>query len=160
MMATKQHTLTILSDLEVQMTREFDAPHELVFKAHTDPELIPRWWGLRDNVTTVDMMEVKPGGAWRYVQRSPDGQEYAFRGEFREVAAPERLVMTFEFEGMPGHILVDSHTLDERNGRTLLTTTSRFASKEDRDGMLATGMEGGAAETYNRLDELLVLLQH
>jgi uncharacterized protein YndB with AHSA1/START domain len=158
-MTIKQHTLTIPSDTEIVMTREFDAPRELIFKAYTDPELIPKWWGLRDNVTTVDVMDVQPGGKWRYVQRSPDGQEFAFRGEYREVTPPERLVSTFEWEGMPGHVIVDTLTLEEKNGRTILTTTSVFASKDDRDGMIASGMESGAAESHDRLAELLASLQ-
>jgi uncharacterized protein YndB with AHSA1/START domain len=158
-MTTKQHTLTTHSDTEIMMTREFNAPRDLVFKAYTDPELIPKWWGLRDNVTTIDVLNVRPGGKWRYVQRSPDGQEFAFRGEYREVSPPDRLVSTFEFEGMPGHIIVDTTTLEEKNGRTVLTTHSLFASKEDRDGMLASGMEGGAAETLDRLAELLATIQ-
>jgi uncharacterized protein YndB with AHSA1/START domain len=158
-MTSKQHTLTILSDIEVEVTRVFDAPRELVFKAYTDPELVPKWWGWRGNVTTVDVMDVTPGGKWRYVQRSPDGQEFAFHGEYREVVPPERLVSTFEFEGMPGHITEDALTLVEENGRTTLTARSTFSSKEDRDGMLGTGMEDGATETYSRLDEVLATLQ-
>jgi uncharacterized protein YndB with AHSA1/START domain len=158
-MTSKPHTLTIPSDTEIVMTREFDAPRELIFKAYTDPELVPKWWGLRDNVTTVDVMDVRPGGTWRYVERSPDGQEYGFHGEYREVAPPDRLVYTFEFEGMPGHVIEETVTLEEKNGRTILTATSVFTSKEDRDGMIASGMEGGAAESHNRLAELLAELQ-
>lgn len=158
-MTTKQHTLTTLSDTEIVMVREFDAPRDLVFAAYTDPELIPKWWGMRGNVTTVDESEVKPGGKWRYVQRNADGQEFGFHGEYREVTPPERLVSTFEFEGMPGHIIVDTTTFEEKNGRTLLTTHSLFANKDDRDGMLAAGMESGAAETLDRLAGLLTALQ-
>src|SRR5574339_257992 len=95
--------LTILSDREVVLTRLFDAPRELVFRAHTDPELIPQWWGLRSNTTIVEELELRPGGAWRFVQRDAKGNEFAFHGEYREVMAPERLVNTFEFEGVPGH---------------------------------------------------------
>jgi uncharacterized protein YndB with AHSA1/START domain len=158
-MTSKPHTLTIPSDTEIVMTREFDAPRELIFKAYTDPELVPKWWGLRDNVTTVDVMDVRPGGTWRYVERSPDGQEYGFHGEYREVAPPDRLVYTFEFEGMPGHVIEETVTLEEKNGRTILTATNVFTSKEDRDGMIASGMEGGAAESHDRLAELLAELQ-
>jgi len=158
-MTARQHTLSILSDLEIVMAREFDAPRELVFKAHTDPELVPKWWGPRDSVTTIDMLDIRPGGKWRFVQRSPDGQELGFRGEYREVSPPERLGATFEFEGMPGHIITDTTTFEEKDGRTLLTTHSLFTSKEDRDGMFESGMEGGAAETLDRLAELLAALQ-
>jgi uncharacterized protein YndB with AHSA1/START domain len=158
-MTTKQHTLTTPSDTEIVMSREFDAPRELVFKAYTDPLLIPQWWGLRSNTTRVEQMDSRPGGAWRYVQTSPDGQEFAFHGEYRAVSPPERLVSTFEFEGMPGHVIVDTLTLEEIDGRTRLTTTSVFASKEDRDGMIASGMESGAAESLDRLAELLASLR-
>jgi uncharacterized protein YndB with AHSA1/START domain len=158
-MSSKQHTLTILSDTEIEMTRVFDAPRELVFKAYTDPELIPKWWGQRSAVTIVDVMDVRPGGKWRYIQRSPEGEEYAFRGEYREVSPPDRLVSTFEFEGMPGHVSVDDLTLVEENGRTTMIVKGIFASKDDRDGMLASGMEAGAAELYDRLAELLAELR-
>lgn len=149
-------TLTMPSDREIVMTRVFDAPRELVFKAYTDPNLIPQWWGLRTNTTTVDKMDVKPGGAWRFVQRDADGNEDGFRGEYQEIVPPERLVNTFEWEGMPGHIIVDSAIFEALpDGKTKLTITSRFASVEDRDGMLQSGMESGANETWDRLAELL-----
>ncbi len=146
------------SDLEIAMTRVFDAPRELVYKAHTDPELTPRWWGQRGSTTIVDKMDVRPGGAWRFVQKAPDGSEYAFRGEYREVVPPERLAYTFEFEGMPGKVLVETITFTETDGKTTLTSVSVFDTKEDRDGMLASGMESGAAESMDRLEELLATL--
>jgi uncharacterized protein YndB with AHSA1/START domain len=159
-MATTETKLkaTLPSDLEIVMTREFDAPRELVFKAFTDPELIPKWWGLRNTTTIVDAMDVRPGGAWRYISRGQNGEEYAFRGEYLEVVPPERIVQTFEFEPMAGHIVTDAATFDERNGRTILTAVSTFGAKEERDGMIETGMEAGAAESYDRLDELLATL--
>lgn len=147
--------MTLPSDREILVTRVFDAPRALVFRAHTDPALIPLWWGPRYLTTVVAQLDVRPGGAWRFVQRSPDGSEYGFRGEFREIAAPERIVQTFEFEGMPGHIVLQSLTFDEQDGKTTLTTRELYASMEDRDGMLATGMEGGMNESYERLDELV-----
>ena len=152
-------TLSILGDREIKMTRVFDAPRELVFKAYTDPEAIPHWWGQRNSVTIVDKMDVRPGGAWRYVARVPDGTEYAFRGEFREVVPPERLVYTFEFEGMPGLITVDTITFEETDGKTTLTNFSLFDSIEDRDGMLASGMEEGANESLDLLAEYLETLK-
>ncbi len=149
-------TLTMPSDREITMTRVFDAPRELVFKAYTDPNRIPQWWGLRSSATTVDKMDVRPGGVWRFIQRDTAGNEFGFNGEYREILPPERLVSTFEFEGMPGHIVVDTATFEELpGGKTRLTVTSLFASVEDRDGMLASGMEGGANETWDRLTELL-----
>jgi uncharacterized protein YndB with AHSA1/START domain len=149
---------TMPSDLEFVMTREFDAPRELVFKAFTDPELIPQWWGQRNTTTIVEQMDVRPGGKWRYISRGQNGEEYAFRGEYLEVVPPERIVQTFEFEPMPGHIVTDAASFEERDGRTTLTAVSTFATKEDRDGMIETGMEAGAAESYDRLEELLATL--
>lgn len=148
-------TSTLPSDREIVLTRVFDAPRELVWKACTDPEAIPRWWGPRRHTTTVDKMDVRPGGAWRFVSRDPDGNEFAFHGEYREVVPPERMVQTFEFEGMPGHVSVDTMTLVERQGKTTLTSTSVLDSVEDRDGMLQSGMEAGVRETYDRLAEYL-----
>ena len=157
-MAEKRSPVTALSkpsDREIAMTRVFDAPRELVFEAYTDPKHIPHWWGLRDHTTIVDTMDVRPGGLWRYVQRAPDGTEFAFNGEYREVEPPARLVSTFEFEGMPGHVVVDTATFDEVDGKTTLTVTSLFQSVADRDGMLESGMEAGANESWDRLAELL-----
>src|SRR2546428_6432663 len=96
-------------------------------------------------------MDVRPGGVWRYISRGADGPEFAFHGTYREIKRPERLVSTFEFEGMPGHVVVDTATFEERGGKTKVTVTSRFESVEDRDGMLKSGMEDGAAETWDRL---------
>jgi len=137
------------------MMRIFDAPRELVFKACTDPNLIPQWWGPKRFTTTVDKMDVKPGGVWRFIQRDSSGGEYAFNGVYREIVSPERLVYTFEFEGMPGHVMLETVTFEEHDGKTKLTDTSVFDTVEDRDGMLESGMEEGAAETMDRLAEIL-----
>ena len=137
-------TFATPSDREITMTRVFDAPRELVFAAHTDAQHVQNWWGQRNSTTIVDVLDVRPGGAWRFVQRDPEGNEYGFRGEFREVVPPERLVYTFEFEGMPGHIVVDTITFEEHDGKTTILSTSLFESVEDRDGMLESGMESGA----------------
>lgn len=144
-----------LSDTELEITREFDAPREIVFKAMTDPALVAKWWGPRRYQTVVDTMEVRPGGKWRMRNIAADGGEHAFRGEYREVTPPERVVWTFEYEPLAGHVSVETMTLTERNGRTLLTVHDVFSSKEDLDGMLQSGMESGASESYDRLDELL-----
>lgn len=149
-------TLTLPSDREIVMTRIFDAPRDLVFKVTTDPELIPLWWGRSSNTTIVDQMDVHPGGTWRFIQRTPDGMELAFNGVYREVVPPERVVYTFEFEGYPGHIMVETVTYEDLGGRTRLTSTALFASAEDRDGMLQSGMEEGALETWNQLEALLI----
>jgi uncharacterized protein YndB with AHSA1/START domain len=148
-------TITLPSDREIVMTREFDAPRELVFRAMTDPEAIPRWWGPRYLTTTVDKLEFRPGGVWRFIQRDPQGNEHAFNGVYREIVPPERVVNTFEYEGMPGHILVESIVLEDLGGRTRVTSTSLFDSAEDRDGMMQSGMESGARESYERLTEYL-----
>lgn len=139
----------------IVITRDFNAPRELVFRAMTDPALIPQWWGGPANsTTTVDQMDVRKGGIWRYVERDADGNEYAFNGVYHEITAPERLVYTFEFEGMPGHVLLETVTLEERDGKTTLTDLSVFQSIEDRDGMIQSGMEEGATASWDRLDEL------
>lgn len=142
----------------IVLTRDFDAPRELVFKAFTDPTLIPQWWGPRLYTTTVDKMEVQMGGIWRFVQRGADGSEYGFRGVYHEVSSPERLVYTFEWEGMPGHILLETIQLEEHDGKTRVTDSSVFQSVADRDGMLQSGMERGAEESWDRLDEVLKTL--
>ena len=151
--------VTVLSDTEIQITREFDASRDIVFKAMTDPTLLSRWLGPRRYKTVVDAMDVRVGGKWRMRNIAADGGEHAFRGEFRDVVPSERLVWTFEYEPVAGHISVETMTLTERDGRTLLTVRDVFASKEDRDGMLQSGMEEGARETYERLDELLAELE-
>jgi len=145
------------SDLEVVLIRVFDAPREAVFRAFTDPQAVPHWWGLRVNTTLVDEMEVRPGGRWRYVQRGPDGSEHGFRGEYREVAPPERVVATYEWEGLPGHVSTMTTRFEEHGGQTRLVSTTVFASQADRDGMVQTGMERGSAIMYDRLEEYLQL---
>ena len=153
--SNKALTVTLPSDREIELTRVFDAPRRLVFEAHSKCEHVRHWWGPRGFALSDCKMDFRPGGAWRFVQRGPDGQDYAFRGEFREIVPPERIVWTFEFEGMPGHVSVETLTLVERDGKTTLTTRSVFDTKADRDGMLQSGMESGAAETWDRLAEYL-----
>lgn len=148
-------TVTTPTDREVRIERVFDAPRERVFAAFTDPKLIPEWWGPRGRTTIVDEMDVRPGGAWRFRIDQADGAETAFRGTYREVAAPERIVQTFEWEGMPGHVAVETTTFEDLGGRTRLTSTSLFHTTEERDGMLSSGLERGTNEMYSRLDELL-----
>ena len=152
-------TVTLPTDDQILITREFDAPRETVFRALTDPTLLPKWWGPRRYKTVVDTMDVRPGGKWRMRNIAADGGEHAFRGEFREIKAPERVVWTFEYEPLAGHISVETLTLTERDGRTLLTVHDVFSSKEDLDGMVQSGMESGAAESYDRLAELLAELK-
>ena len=138
------------------MTRVLDAPRRLVWAAMTQPEHLKRWWG-RGNPLDLTL-DFRPGGSYRYVEHA-DGTEYAFRGEIREIVPEERIVQTFEFEGMPGHISVETLTLEETDGKTTVTINSTFANQEDRDGMLQSGMETGANQSYDALDALLAELQ-
>jgi uncharacterized protein YndB with AHSA1/START domain len=150
-------TLTLPSDREIMMTRTFNAPRELVFEAHSKCEHMTNWWGPRGYTLAVCEMDFRPGGKYHFVHSGPNGvEEYGFRGEFREVEPPERIVWTFEWEGMPGHVSTDTLTLEDLgDGRTRMTAHSLFDSKEDRDGMLQSGMETGAAESWDRLAELV-----
>jgi uncharacterized protein YndB with AHSA1/START domain len=137
---------------EVVITRTFDAPCELVFKTFTNPNLIPQWWGPG---TIVDRMDARPGGSWRFVQRDENGNEYGFHGVYHDITQPERVINTFEFEGMPGHVLLETITFEEQDGKTTLRNLSVFQSVEDRDGMLMSGMEEGANVSLDRFAELL-----
>lgn len=149
-------TVTLPAEREIHVERTFEAPRERVFAAYTDPELIPQWWGPRETTTIVEEMDATTGGKWRFVMRNPDGSEIGFRGVFREVTPPERIVQTFEWEGMPGHVSVDTAVFEDLGGgRTKVVSTSIFHTPEERDGMIESGMERGMNETYARLDELL-----
>lgn len=150
--------VTVLSDLEIRMTREFAAPRPLVFEAFSKPEHLRVWWGQKGSTSLVCEGDFRPGGTWRMVERDASGAEWGFHGEIREVVPPEKIVQTFEFEGMPGHVSVDTLELADLGPRTRMTVTTRFASKEDRDGMLQSGMEQGAGESYDKLEEYLVTL--
>ncbi len=140
---------------EVTITRIINAPRELVFKAYTDPNLLPQWWGPRSTTTIVEKMDVKFGGVWRFIHRAPGEGEYAFRGVYHEVVPSERLVYTFEFEPMPGHVMLETITFEDLDGKTRITDQSVFQSVEDRDGMMQSGMESGATESMDRLAELV-----
>ncbi len=140
---------------EVIITRVFVAPRNLVFKAYTDRNLIPQWWGPKRFTTTIDKIDTRQGGQWRFVQRDAAGNEYAFHGVYHEVRSPELIVDTFEFEGTPGHVSLETCTFEELGGRTKVTTRSVFQTVEDRDGMIRGGMEEGVLETMDRLAELL-----
>jgi len=152
--------VTTPSDTEIVLTRTFDAPRDLVWEAHSSCEHMRNWWGPRRYEISHCELDFRPGGAWRIVHRGPEGdEEHGFRGEFREIVAPEKLVWTFEYEGMPGHISVETLTFEEHGGKTTITAVSVHGSKEARDGMIESGMEAGAAETYERLDEYLQVLE-
>ena len=152
-------SVTTPSDREIVMTRVFDAPRDLVFEAHSSGEHLRHWWGPRRYEIKSCELDFRPGGAWRIVHRGSEGDEYVFHGEYREIVRPERIVWTFEWEGMPGHVSVETMTLEEDDGKTTFTSTSVYDSIEDRDGMLAGGAEEGAAESMDRLDEYLEVLK-
>lgn len=140
---------------EVIITRVFDAPRELVFEAYTDPKLLPQWFGPREYTTIVDKMEARPGGLWRFVQRNQDGDEFAFHGVHHDIVAPERIVATFEFEGVPGHVLLQTLTLEPQGQKTRLVEQLLFQSVADRDGMVASGMQRGSDDSMDRMAEIL-----
>ena len=144
---------------KIIITRVFDAPPELVFEAYTDPDLLSQWLGPRSLTMIVKQMDVKPSGSWRYVHKDAEGNEYGFHGVFHTVEVPERLVQTFEFEGMPGHVSLDTAVFEAHHGKTNLKLLSVFQSLEDRDGMLWSGMESGMNEGFDRLEEVLKELQ-
>ena len=155
-MTTEQQQAAVITtptDREVHVERIFDAPRDRVWAAFNDPELIPQWWGPLE--TRVDQMDVRAGGAWRYLSRGPDGTETGFRGVYREVTPPKRVVRTFEWEGMPGHVLIESATFEDLGDRTRVVTTMLFHTTQERDGMLGSGMEWGLNASYVRLDALL-----
>jgi uncharacterized protein YndB with AHSA1/START domain len=147
-------TISTPGDREIRIERVFDAPVERVWQAFTDPELLAQWWG-RGNKLVIERMEVERGGHWRFVEHSSDGV-HGFEGRYREVTPRERLVQTFEWEGMPGYVAVDTAVFEDLgDGRTKVVTTSLFHTSEERDGMLDSGMEAGLNQSYAVLDDLL-----
>ncbi len=140
---------------EIIVTRSYNAPRELVYKTVTDPKLIPQWWGPRNLTTTVEKMESRTGGQWRFIQRDPDNNIFAFHGVYHKAKSPELLIYTMEWDGMPDHVLLNIDRFYERDGVTICTSRSIFETVEDRDGMLQQGMESGTIETTNRIAELL-----
>lgn len=158
MTATSTHQTEITIDPEVplvRITREFDAPPDKVFQAHTDPGLVSRWLGPRRHEMRVDTWDCRTGGSYRYVHAS-NGNEFAFHGSFHEVRPGELIVQTFTFEGMPDGVALERLTFEDLgDGRTRLCTTSLVDSFEDRDAFVSSGMEEGVRESYERLEELL-----
>ncbi|MDQ1416648.1 MAG: hypothetical protein QOF81_2261 [Acidimicrobiaceae bacterium] len=158
MTTTKTHETQIIADPEVPLVRiirEFDAPPEKVFRAHTDPVLVAQWLGPRRHVMHVDHYDCRTGGSYRYVLVS-DGNEFGFHGCFHEVRPSELIVQTFSFEGFPDGVALERLELEDLgDGRTRLTATSLVDSFEGRDAFIASGMEEGVVEGYERLDELL-----
>jgi len=147
-------TVTTPTDRTIHIERIFNASRDRVWEAMTKPELVAQWWG-RGNKLVIERMEVERGGHWRYVEHSAEGV-HGFEGRYREVTPPERIVATFEWDGMPGYVAVETMTLEDLgDGRTRLVNTSLFHTTEERDGMLNSGMEGGLNESYAALDRLL-----
>ncbi|MFI5494165.1 SRPBCC family protein [Actinoplanes sp. NPDC051859] len=143
------------SDTELVMSRSFDAPKDLVFAAHTQAEHIAHWWG-RGNPLDVTI-DFRVGGTWRFVETA-DGQQHAFRGEFRAIEAPDTFTWTFEYEPMAGHVAVERYVFTEQDGKTTVTSTTTFSNQADRDGMIESGMESGAEQSYAALDAYLAKL--
>ena len=139
----------------VVIKRTFDAPRDRVFKLVGNPKLLPLYMGPRDLTTRVDRWDFRRGGSWRFVQRDAQGKEYAFHGVFHDVAAPERYVDTFEYEGMPGHVSLVINRFNDIDGKTEMITTQVFESVDERDGMVESGMERGVRDSDARLAELL-----
>jgi uncharacterized protein YndB with AHSA1/START domain len=149
--------VTTPSEREIVLTRVFDAPRSLVFDAFTKPELLKRWFGPRGWSLAVCEIDFRVGGTWRFVLRGPDGKDMGMRGVYREIAAPDRSVHTESFDDFPGESLVTTVLVEDR-GRTTLRATVLYPSQEIRDAVIRSGMEHGAAESYDKLAELLTSL--
>lgn len=151
---THRAQISTPSDREVRIERVFDATRERVWRAFTEPELVAQWWG-RGNPLEIVRLDVVRGGYWRFVETSDHGV-HGFEGRFREVTPPQRIVRTFEWDGMPGHVAVETMTLEDLgDGRTRMVSVSLFHTTEERDGMLQSGMEQGVNESHAALDRLL-----
>ena len=146
--------VTTPTEREIVLTRVFDAPRTLVFDAFTKPELLKRWFGPRGWSLAVCEVDLKVGGKWRFVLRGPDGRDMGMRGVYREIAAPDRSVHTESFDDFPGESIVTTLLVEDR-GKTTLTATVRYPSQEVRDAVIKSGMEHGAAESYDKLAEYL-----
>lgn len=143
-------------NLEVRTSRDFNASRQRLWHAVTDPEQIPKWWGPAQYETRVDKHDFRVGGEWRFVQTGKDGEEFGFNGVFKEIVEHEKVSDTFEFEPMPGHVLIETMTLEELEpGKTRMTAVAKYANLEDLEGMVQSGMEGGQRESYDRLAELV-----
>jgi uncharacterized protein YndB with AHSA1/START domain len=150
----KSAVVTLPSDTEILITREFDAPCHLVYRAYTTPELIKRWWaGERGEVTSAEV-DLRPGGTWRYVMIANGGFEVAFHGQYQEVVPNERIVTTDVFEGMPDAAALDTATFAERAGRTTLSILVQHSSQANRDAHINSGMEGGMQESMDKLEQV------
>jgi len=154
--------VTLPGETQIHVTREFDAPKDLVYRAHTEPDLIRRWWVARRGEMTVCDVDLRVGGTWRWVMVTPDGTEVAFHGTYREIVPNERLVYTELFE-MPGltddDATVNTLTFEEHDGRTTMTSVTECGSAATRDMIIATGMEAGMQDAYDLLEEVAISLR-
>jgi uncharacterized protein YndB with AHSA1/START domain len=151
--------VTLPADEQILITREFDAPKHLVYKAWTTPELVRRWWNAKRGEVTTCEIDLRVGGTWRYVMVTPEGMEVGFHGEYREIVPNERIVSTEVFEGMPDAAALNTLTLAEDDGRTTLTILVEHSSKEHRDGHINSGMEAGMQDAMDLLEEVAVSLR-
>ena len=159
MISSQTAVVTLPTDNEILITREFDAPKHLVYRAYTTPELIKRWWsGDRGEVVSAEV-DLRVGGKWRYVMTANAGFEVAFHGEYREIIPNERIVSTEVYEGAPDGEALTSVTFTEVGGRTTLTMLMQLANKEDRDMVINSGMEGGLQEAMDHLEQVAVSLR-
>jgi uncharacterized protein YndB with AHSA1/START domain len=152
-------TVTLPTDEQILITREFDAPKHLVYKAWTTPELVKRWWSANRGEVTVAEIDLRVGGMWRYVMVTDDGFEVAFHGEYREIVPNERIVSTEVYEGMPEGEALDTMTFTEENGRTTVTILVQHTSKEHRDAHIDSGMEAGMQDAMDLLEQVAVSLR-
>ena len=159
MTSSRTATVTLPEDEQILITREFDAPRHLVYRAWTMPELVRRWWSGNRGEMTVAEIDLRVGGAWRYVMVIDDGLEVAFHGEYREIIPNERIVSTEVYEGMPEAEALNTLTLTEADGRTTLKLLVQHASKEARDAHINSGMETGMQEGMDLLEQLVVSLR-
>src|SRR6185312_951394 len=156
---TNSAKVTLPADTQILITREFDAPRHLVWKAYTTPDLIARWWGGEHGKVTSVEVDLRVGGTWRYVLTANEGFEVAFHGEYREISEPERLVNTEIYEGAPVGVGVVTTTLTESDGRTTLTQLCEYGSREVRDAVIDSGMESGMQESMDALEQVAVSLR-
>jgi uncharacterized protein YndB with AHSA1/START domain len=157
--ATRNAVVTLPASTQIMITRQFDAPRHLVYRAWTTPELIRRWWaGDRGEVTSAEV-DLRPGGTWRYVMTANGGFEVAFHGEYREIVPDERIVSTEVFEGMPDAAAVSTATFAEQGGQTTLTILVEHTSQEHRDMHLSSGMEEGMNESLDHLEQVAASLR-
>jgi len=151
--------VTLPTDQQILITREFDAPKHLVYKAWTTPELVKRWWSGQRGEVTLAEIDLRVGGMWRYVMVADGGFEVAFHGEYREIVPNERIVSTEVYEGMPEGEALDTLTLTEEDGRTTLMILVEHASKEHRDAHINSGMEAGMQESFDLLEQVAASLR-